>query len=109
VLSELLLEQPQQGRLPREAVSVLREQNGNPTARDEIPDAIKAGAVESCATVAGIFNLLQYLVSFTGRVLPQRRELLGDAVTVVLGLLLGGDAGVKYCGLAHEISSLSLA
>ena len=94
MLLELAPKEVMVGRLAGEAVPVLRQHHGDAAGGYEIPHAVHAGPLQARAALAGVLYLLEDLVAFSGGVLSQGFDLLGEGVAGA-GLLVGGDAGVE--------------
>jgi hypothetical protein len=77
VLLELAPQEVGVGRLPAEAVAVLRQDHGHAPGGHEVPNAVHAGPLKACAPLSGVLYLLEYLVALSGSVGSQSFELLG--------------------------------
>jgi hypothetical protein len=80
VLLELLLEKVVIGWLAGEAVPVLGEHHIDAASSHEIPYTVHAWPLQAGAALSRVYYLLQDLVSFSGSVLSQGFELLGERV-----------------------------
>jgi hypothetical protein len=77
VLGELLAQEVVVRRLPGDPVPVLGQHHRHAAGRDEVPDAVHAGAGEASPAVARIQNLRENRVALPRRVLAQGFHLLG--------------------------------
>jgi hypothetical protein len=80
-LRAVLLELPPQqvvvSRLAGEPIAVLCQHHRDATTRYEIPHAVHPWPLQAGTALSGVYYLLQYLVAFTGGVLPKGLKLLG--------------------------------
>src|SRR5215212_7228045 len=94
----MLLELPPKevgiGGLPAEAVPVLGKHHGDTTAGYEVAHAVHARPLEAHAALAGVPYLFEDLVSFSGSIVSQGFDLLGQREAGA-GLLVRGDACVE--------------
>src|SRR5215203_520776 len=94
VLLELSPEQVMVGGLPGYTVPILRQHHRHTTSRYQVSHAVHPGPLQTRAALSGVLYLLEYLVAFSGGVLTQGFDLLGQGVARA-GLLVCGDAGVE--------------
>jgi hypothetical protein len=87
MLTELLLEKVEVGRLPGETVPVLREDRRHAAGRHQVPHTVEAGPLERRPTLPRVQHFLQDLVALGGGVIVQAFGLLAQAVAAP-GLLV---------------------
>ena len=80
MLLELAAQEVVVGGLAGEAVPILREHHGDAAGGHEVPHAVHAGPLQAGAALAGVLYLLEDLVAFSGSIVSQGFDLLGERV-----------------------------
>src|SRR5918995_5618197 len=81
-------------RLTAETVPILSEHHGDASSAHQVPHTVHAGPLQAGPTLSGICYLFEDLVAFSGCVVSEGFDLLGERVAGA-GLFVCGDAGVE--------------
>jgi hypothetical protein len=95
VRRELFPKQVEGGRLPAKAVPILRKHYVYAANCYKIAHLVHTRTLKRSTAVSGIGDLFYHVEVFRGAKLSESVELLGDAVAVFFGLLLGRYVGEK--------------
>src|SRR5215216_7306506 len=80
--------------LAAETIPVLCQHHEDAATSHEVPHTVHARPLQARSALAGVLYLLEHLVAFSGSIVSQGFDLLGERVAGA-GLLVCGDAGVE--------------